>query len=218
MSIKIFSDFDGTITPNDVGHQFFQTFAEPGWEELIERWKRGLLSGKECLTRQCAMTRVTRKQLEEYSDAQKIDPSFIDFVEYCKSKGYPILILSDGLDFYIQRILKNYKLDFLKFYSNKLLFQGEDKVAPEFPYYKFGCKFCGNCKGYHIRKNRSPGERIIYIGDGYSDLCAIKEADLVFAKGDLLEYCQQNSLEAFSYENFHDVLEKLKFLEREFLS
>jgi 2-hydroxy-3-keto-5-methylthiopentenyl-1-phosphate phosphatase len=42
-----------------------------------------------------------------------------------------------------------------------------------------------HCKCASIAQIGQPGRRSIYIGDGRSDLCPARKADLVFAKGAL---------------------------------
>ena len=45
----------------------------------------------------------------------------------------------------------------------------------------------------------------IFVGDGLSDRYAIKSADVVFAKDALAEYCNEQSLEYFPYQNLAHV-------------
>jgi 2-hydroxy-3-keto-5-methylthiopentenyl-1-phosphate phosphatase len=51
--------------------------------------------------------------------------------------------------------------------------------------------------------------RIIYIGDSYSDVCPSRIADLVFAKFILYEKCRENGTACIRYDNFSDVMEYL---------
>lgn len=209
-NIKIFTDFDGTIALNDVGDKLFSTFADVNWEQPIQDWKDGLISSKELYIREWAMTKVTKEQLKQFCDAQQIDPYFKEFVDFCDRNSYTITVLSDGFDFYIQRILKNNGFDALEIYANKIIFENEDKVRPEFPYFGKGCPNCANCKGYHIGASRKDGELIIYIGDGLSDRCGVSHADVIFAKDDLKKYCIEEKIPFYEFNNFNDVLTKLK--------
>jgi len=209
---KIYTDFDGTIALNDVGDSLFATFAGEKWHEPIQDWKKGLISSKELYLREWEMTRLSPEQLEQFSDIQQIDPYFKDFVEYCTQHNYPLVVLSDGFDFYIKRILKKAGLDFLPVYANVLSFQNDNKVIPEFPYFGKGCPNCANCKGYHITKNQQQGELVVYIGDGLSDRCGVEQADIIFAKDDLKTYCLENSIAFFEFQNFKDVLQTIKQL------
>ena len=46
---------------------------------------------------------------------------------------------------------------------------------------------------------------IIYIGDGYSDFCPSKFADLVFAKNLLFQRCQQKGIPCIPFKDFSDI-------------
>lgn len=204
--IRIFCDFDGTIALADVGDGLFKRYAEENCQEAVESWKNGEITAKECLIRECALTRITYETLMQYIHEQEIDPSFVEFVRFCTLHGIPLIILSDGLDIYIEIILERYGLGNLPFYANKINFVAKDRIRPEFPFYDLGCKVCGNCKGYHIRRLRQADDFIVFIGDGFSDRCGAEESDLIFAKGDLLEYCLQKNLACTPFNDFKDIL------------
>jgi 2,3-diketo-5-methylthio-1-phosphopentane phosphatase len=207
--MKIICDFDGTAAQNDVGNLLFQTFGDGRGIAAVNLWKQGKISARECLIRECESARVSQTELERFVGAQKLDPHFIDLARYCQSQKIELEIVSDGLDFYIERIIKNHHLDLhLKIHANHLIFVGEDQIRPAFPYFEFGCGRCGNCKGYHVRQAKSDGSRVIYIGDGLSDRCGAREADVVFAKRDrdLLNFCRENHIEHFEFQSFSDVM------------
>jgi 2-hydroxy-3-keto-5-methylthiopentenyl-1-phosphate phosphatase len=50
---------------------------------------------------------------------------------------------------------------------------------------------------------------IIYIGDGRSDICAAKEADIVFAKDTLLEYFKKHDLPCAEFYDLGTVYQYL---------
>ncbi|NOZ60430.1 MAG: MtnX-like HAD-IB family phosphatase [Calditrichaeota bacterium] len=212
--IKIFVDFDGTISMTDVGDALFQKYADADWDKIVQDWKDGKISSREVFTLGCENTRITKEELFRFSDAQKIDPYFKIFFNHCRQKNYPVTVLSDGLDLYIKRILAKEGLGDIEVIANELTFIAENKMRVEFPYYEKGCLVCGNCKGYQIREHREDGELIVYVGDGYSDRCAVPEADVLFAKDDLKNYCFENGMSFHEFDNFKDVLNELKNIER----
>ncbi|HEX9654561.1 MAG TPA: MtnX-like HAD-IB family phosphatase [bacterium] len=212
---KIICDFDGTAAQNDVGNLLFHTFGDDRCPAAVNLWIEGKITSRECLMRECAATRVTKPELERFVDAQKLDPHFSDLVRYTGSQKIEIEIVSDGLDFYIERILKNHHLDSpLKIHANHLIFVDQNQIRAEFPYSEFTCGHCGNCKGYHVRRAKSDGSRVIYIGDGLSDRCGAREADVVFAKRgrDLLTFCRNNHIHHYEFENFLDVMNVIRSL------
>lgn len=208
--MKVFCDFDGTVAKHDVGNLLFRTFADGRCFDIVNSWKKGLISSKQCLVEECRIAKVTKEALEHFAEAQQLDPFFKEFVSYCQNNGIEVEIVSDGLDFYIERILKNYGLaSVVNFRSNHLVFEEKNQIRPEFPYYEKGCGKCGNCKGYHVREARTSGKKVIYVGDGLSDRCGAKEADIIFAKRDLLIFCQQNQIPHFEFQDFRDVKHRL---------
>ena len=212
---KIFCDFDGTIAINDVGNELFNQFASPEWLTAVQEWKDGKISSKECLERECAVTTLSREDLKAFCDRNPIDPTFRQFAEYCREKRYPIEILSDGMDTYIDGILARESLDWIPVRSNKMVFVDSTHIRPEFPYWEHTCGVCGNCKGYHLRNARDGESILIYIGDGLSDRCGVKEADITFAKDELIDFCRENGYNYIVYRNFRDVLIILKSFEKE---
>ena len=210
---KIFCDFDGTVAVKDVGNELFRAFATNAWEEAVEAWKKGEITSKECLERECAVTTVTREQLIAFCAENPIDPTFAHFANFCRKRGYPLEILSDGMDFYIQEILRREGLEWVPVKSNHLVFVDAHHIRPEFPYWEHTCGVCANCKGYHLRHARNGESILVYVGDGLSDRCGVLEADVIFAKDDLVQFCRENQLPFLEYQNFDDVLGKLQELE-----
>lgn len=210
---QVFTDFDGTVALNDVGDKFFERFIGSEWIKANDDYRIGKITSKEYLIQQSKLARVNEQQMTAFSDEQKIDPHFQDLVDHCRRKKYPITVLSDGLDFYIRRILDNHGFRDLKVRSNHVRFLADDRIEAQFPYFEYGCQACANCKGYHIRKIPLNGTRTIQIGDGLSDRCGAIEADFIFAKDDLLDFCKKHDLNFYEYADFKDILEKLKELE-----
>ncbi len=201
----VLADFDGTVTREDVGAHLFNSFSKGKSKKIVSEWLKGRISSKECLERECELIEITEAELKNFALSQKIDEHFSDFVDLCKWEKMDLAILSDGLDYYIKLILRKYHLDDIPFYSNAVRFEGK-KLIPEFPYYDKGCGNCGNCKKYHLENLRRPNQKVVYIGDGLSDKCAIKEADFVFAKNDLKAFCEKEKIDYFEFRDFRDVI------------
>ncbi len=207
MKTAIFSDFDGTITRRDVGYSIFHHFSGGRNDDLLPDWKAGRMTTRTCLTLEAAMVKATAEEIYRYIDQFEIDKGFVDFVALCESNQAPLFVASDGLDFYIKYILGKYNLGHLDIKTN--VGRPENgTLTVEFPYDNIACPRCGVCKGERIQQYREEtnGEyRIVFIGDGYSDACATGEADLIFAKKDLEQYCLENNIAYVSYDTFYDV-------------
>ena len=209
-NIRIFCDFDGTVTIGDVGDLFFTKFSGGKVEEDIKLWERGVIDSRELFLRELQLISVTQKEFDDFLKQQSIDLSFVHFIDHCEQKKFPVSILSDGMDLYIKPILKWNHLDQLPVYSNELRWDGEDKLIAEFPYFDHTCGHCANCKGYQIRRLKEKNDHIVFIGDGYSDICAIKEADTIFAKDDLSTHCRENKIPHIVYKSFEDIMNWFK--------
>ena len=106
-SFKIFIDFDGTITKLDVGEEIFKKF---GQKEIIERIITDLLadkiSAKECWLLLCrSASPINKLMLDKFIEEIEVETSFIEFIKYCRQNNFNTYILSDGFDYYIEKIL-----------------------------------------------------------------------------------------------------------------
>jgi len=209
MDYIVLTDFDGTVSTTDVGNRMFARFADDGWEAIVQSWKDGRIGSRDCLIEECALARVTPEQVRRFALTRQIDPHFMPFVQFCRDRHVSVIILSDGLDFYIDILLEKFGLEDLPRFANHLEFRG-DRLVPEFPYFEKGCRQCGNCKGYHVREYRRQGKTTIYIGDGFSDRCGVRDADYVFAKEDLRRYCREHGIEHRPFDDFKDVLKEVQ--------
>ncbi|RMD93318.1 MAG: hypothetical protein D6814_15820 [Calditrichaeota bacterium] len=209
--LQFFCDFDGTAASRDVGQQLFVEFGDlPTCEAAVSAWMRGQISSAEMYRRECQTLRITPKALEQFAMRQKLDEHFPAFVHHCHQAGDELFIVSDGFAAYIRLILNHYALNNLTLLANDINLNDHTKLEPVFPYLKHSCGACANCKGYHVRKHRRPGTTVVYIGDGFSDRCGAKEADIIFAKHDLAAFCKSENIPFIHFSNFADVLQQIE--------
>lgn len=204
--IAIFCDFDGTVAQEDVGDLMFTTFSKDGeTRRVIERWERGEISSRECLEREAELASVSRAELDRFILQRKLDPYFKDFHDFAKKRGMEVVIMSDGLDYYIEIMLVRHGLGEIDFFANHLIILDDD-LKIDFPYHDMlECDNCGCCKTHHLHRYHDQGYYVIYVGDGLSDRCPCETADMVFAKDALLEFCREKEIAHIEYKNFRDV-------------
>lgn len=200
----IFMDFDGTITKQDTCEAMVIKFARDGWEEINKLWEQKKLSTKDCANETFKLFDATIDDIKALLDTIEIDEYFKEFVALCNHKGYRIYVLSDGYDLNIETIFKKFNID-LPYYTNKILYDNGFKI--DCPNEDENCHDCGTCKKGLMNKIKHEDEQVIYIGDGFSDTCPAKAADIVFAKKSLLKYCRQNGIPAHEYLSFKDIIE-----------
>jgi 2,3-diketo-5-methylthio-1-phosphopentane phosphatase len=210
ITTAVFCDFDGTISRRDVGYNLFHHFSGGKNDELLPAWIEGTLSTRDCLRQEAAMVHASPETILSFLDQFEIDRGFAAFASRCRDAGVPVIVMSEGLDFYIRRILSRYGLQDLPLNCNAGFLE-KGTIRVEFPNENHVCRTCGNCKGERMAEYREahPGCRTVFVGDGYSDACAVREADMVFAKKDLLDYCGKHNIEYNSYRTFEDVADTL---------
>lgn len=208
----VFCDFDGTVTKSDVGYNLFHHFSGGRNDALLPDWKAGRLTTRDCLRLEAEMVHASAEEILRFVDRFRVDDTFPGFVRVCREAGIPVVVVSEGMDFYIKRLLARADLDDLPVFSNiGRVENGGLKI--EFPFTRRNCEGCGNCKAARmVDYRRDAGEpcRIIFVGDGYSDACAAHEADEVLAKKDLVEYCQAEGIPYTAFGNFGHVICRLQ--------
>ena len=206
----IFTDFDGTITQTDVTDEILAQLAHPSWREVEQEWTRGLIGSRECLERQIALVNASAEDLGALLDAVPVDPTFASFYRFTHQRGIPLYVLSEGFDYVIARILKRAGIEGpgrngLRLYSSALRLEGR-RLIPSFPHSIRACEHgCATCKAALLRRFGKGKHPIIFVGDGLSDRFAVDEAEVVFAKRQLLAYCQEHGKACQPFSTFADV-------------
>lgn len=202
----IYCDFDGTITKHDTVNTFFERFASPDWLEFENLWIQGKITSRENAVRQVRLLRnISLDDLEDYIDSIELNEFFLEFLEYIKAKNIKLTILSDGFDLFIQKTLEKYRISDIEFYANHLIYE-DNNFNIEFPNYNSECIIgAGMCKCSKVKQNH-----FCYIGDGTSDLCVAKKADILFATKKLHQFCEEKSIKHYPFQNFRDIMNVLK--------
>jgi len=210
-TIKIFIDFDGTITLEDVGEAIFRKFGcAEKTNKIIEDLLCDKISSRQCWDQLCdSVEDITEQELNDFIDLLEIDPTFIPFVKFCKENELELIVLSDGFDYYIERLFSKAGLVGLKYYSNKLSVNDGGKLSAEYPHYDSDSPTSANCKKNHIINHSSDDDYTIYIGDGNSDKEAAQYCDFIFAKKGLLKFCSIEKIGFYPFNNFDDVKSKM---------
>ena len=201
---EFFCDFDGTITKHDVVDAFLDAFASPEWLEIEALWRNMKIGSRECLERQIrCVPPISEKEMDEFISDIEIDPHFIDFA--LGKFNHRITILSDGFDFFIQRVLDRHELRGIRYFSNHLIWKPDTAPRAEFPYMEPLCLMAaGSCK-CKVSHGCAAGRRFSYVGDGQSDFCVSRKADQVFAKGKLAHFCKDNGIPYIEFHTFQDI-------------
>lgn len=211
--IRIFCDFDGTISTTDIGYDFFDTFGcqDPLHDDLVsgrisiyDYW-RGIV--------RTLREPMTADRLDDYLRSIPIDPATSELLELVRSEEVPFVILSDGLSLYVHRFLELNGITGVPVICNDAVLTQDGSIDVSFPHAADGCE-CPSavCKRNVVLTSSTPDERIIYIGDGLSDFCPVACADVIFAKGSLAAHCNANGLPHHSWKGLNEVVPELRKL------
>ncbi|MBS0363813.1 MAG: MtnX-like HAD-IB family phosphatase [Proteobacteria bacterium] len=211
--MRIICDFDGTITRQDTTDLVLERLADRKWAVLQDAWLAGKLTGADCMTGQIALVGGSQADLEAVLDSVQLDPGFAEFVAWCETMGFPVSIVSDGVDRFIDRILTRHGLDRVTATANRLA-GAPGAWSLELPWREAGCAAgSGVCKCAVSAPSLSERDApMVYIGDGRSDFCVSAKADILFAKGALADHCAAHGRSYYPFDTFHDVRRRLTML------
>jgi 2,3-diketo-5-methylthio-1-phosphopentane phosphatase len=212
---QVFFDFDNTLTYFDVLDDIIERFSvDDAWKILEKKWSEGKIGSRECLRGQLKSIRVNKRDLLKYLGKIKVNPYFKKIIPILQRNHAGPVILSDDFHFIIDTILRNNGIRGVSVCANQLKLK-DNRLIPSFPHTNSDCWKCAHCKTKNLSKGKFNSKIIIYVGDGYSDICPAKKADIVFAKGSLLKHLRNNKL---ACRTFKDLKEVYNYFERKYES
>ena len=175
------------------------------WKLIEERWRAGLIGSEECLRSEFRLLRVESAELAAFLDQIHLDPGLEPLLQLLEQYGVPVAILSDGIEAFIRNILDRHGLGHLTIRANRTRQHG-DRLHFICPHRHDQCTAgAAHCKCNSAKVLAQPHRRSIYIGDGRSDLCPARQADMVFAKGALARALSAEHVNYIPYSSLSEV-------------
>jgi 2-hydroxy-3-keto-5-methylthiopentenyl-1-phosphate phosphatase len=204
-------DFDGTITEDDASFYLLDAYAEGDWRSILQQYKEGRITVGEFNTRAFAMIKQDEATLLSRLEVNvQIRPGFRELLDYCSYRGFRFVIVSNGLQFYIEAILRALGIKGIEVRAATNQFRTDgvqvQYIAPD------GTVLQDGFKEAYIKLFLSEGYRVVYVGNGTSDSYASRHAHLVFATGDLLAYYQRHDLPCVPFDDLTEVVNGLTAL------
>lgn len=204
-------DFDGTLTVEDVGFMLLDLYGQGDWKKLLDDYIEHKINVDEFNTAVFATIRADKETLVESTRRNAVVREGLkELVDYCLSKDYKLVIISNGLEFYIRTILEDIGLGNLEVHA------AETEFHPEGLKVRYigldGNRSEDGLKEAYMKSYLDQGCRVIYVGNGDSDIHAARHAHHVIARDFLLNYCNENGIAAQPFEDLHDVIEILEKL------
>jgi 2-hydroxy-3-keto-5-methylthiopentenyl-1-phosphate phosphatase len=202
---KIFCDFDATVTQNDVWHVLFTKYGKPLAFDIWKEFGRGHKTAAECIRIACSTVEgVDPADALAMFQAEPLRAGFVEFAKFCEEKQLDLRIVSDGFNGYIRPILEQNNLS-IPYYANDIEVADDGTLTVNFQHSRESCRHCGSCKCAHLLAHAADEDTIVYIGDGYSDMCPVQMSDIVFARDQLLKHCEAMSIQHHPFHDFYEV-------------
>ena len=184
--IAILVDFDGTITTADTNDELIRIHMNDRIESL---WKKYRNDGIDLLSLMELQVKEVKITEEEYINfilnEFHISEGFVEFYKKVKEEDIPFAVISGGFDNGIIPFLKKHGIDDADVYANSFVFNDDSISVKFYDEGNFDCCEngpCGNCKIRHYKDYKEKRDKVIFIGDGFTDKCVSEVADIVFAK------------------------------------
>ncbi len=198
---------------DDISYGILDEYADNSWRVWEEKYHRNEITVAEFNTGVFSMVKEDKETLTAYARRHsQLRPGFQELLDFCKKKGIEFIIVSNGLDFYIETVLTDLGLNNIKTFAGKSEFDHNGVtvryIGPS------GREMMSGFKEAYTQLYIKQGYRIVYIGNGISDIPAARLSYRVFAREDLLAHCSEAKLNCIPFDDLNDVVKGLADIDR----
>ncbi|MBI4186299.1 MAG: MtnX-like HAD-IB family phosphatase [Chloroflexi bacterium] len=205
MKTLVQCDFDGTITREDISFLLLDEFATDNWRRVLDDYRENRIPIGLFNARAFAMVKADEPTLVEFVRRKaEIRPGFDELLAFCRRSSFRLVIVSNGLDFYINTILRDIGAADIEVFAARTRFSPAGieprYIGPD------GDHLQDSFKEGYTRLFLSQGYRVIYVGNGRSDVSPARLAHRVFATSEMLECCQKMNISCTPFTDLCDVV------------
>jgi 2-hydroxy-3-keto-5-methylthiopentenyl-1-phosphate phosphatase len=207
MKTAVQLDFDGTVTVHDISYLLLDRYAGDAWHHHLHDYESGKINVGAFNRRSFALVTAGRDEMTDFvlkSDRLVIRDGFREFIAWCRERGFHIIVTSNGLRFYVEAVLARLGLEGIEIHASENEFSPAGMkvsyVGPD------GAEMEDGFKEAWTRSLLDDGCRVVFIGNGNSDIYSARLARHVFAAEDLLKKCRRENLACYPFRDFRDVL------------
>ena len=209
--LTIQCDFDDTIVLDNLTHVILEAFAQDTWRAVNRAYERGEIIVERVNQLQWSLVHASREEIQEFVVKEaRVRDGFPEFVDYCRGAGVRLVVVSNGLDLYIEPVLEMLGLQDIEHYCGKatLTERGIEirYIDPS------GVERGGGFKLACLQHLQWLGDQLVYIGDGMSDIVPALQANHVIARHTLAQHLESHHHPYFPFETFYDVIGAVKGL------
>jgi 2-hydroxy-3-keto-5-methylthiopentenyl-1-phosphate phosphatase len=203
---SVFLDFDGTITGRDSCVHVLERLGGPDWHTFSDAFAAGRIGSRECIQQEWALVRSAGEEtLRAVAAEVVVDPTFGALADALRVAGAEVAVVSDGFGYYAEEIGAAAGVPVITnavdWSTGELTFPNLDRCCP--------CSTCGTCKQAPIKDARRRGRTAVFVGDGISDRKAALLADVLFAKDNLADWCEDAGVDYRPFATLADVARAL---------
>ena len=203
--ILVQCDFDGTITIEDASFTILDAYIPDKWHSLFDQYQQGKMTVGAFNSTVFAKVKADKETLlKMIREKVSVREGFRDFMEYCRSKNYRFVIVSNGLDFYIEDILERFAFKDVEVHASNTVFTDDGLLVrhkgPDSKYLD------EDVKAAYTEYYLDQGYKVIYLGDGRSDVLPAGKSHYIFATGSMIDYCDSEKLSCTPFTDFHQVI------------
>ncbi len=200
-------DFDETAAECNVARLLLREFAGPAVQQHRAAHSAGRITFREYQERAFDTVTASVDEMQAYVlEHAGLRPGLHQAVDATRAAGGTFTIASAGLDIYIQPLLNASGLGDVPVKAVTAIPKGAGSTPPfryDYPAGRDYCRGWAVCKCLPLEEGRASGRHTVFVGDGpRSDECAAAQADTVFARGRLLDYCRRAGIAAHSFNDF----------------
>ncbi|MCL2679308.1 MAG: MtnX-like HAD-IB family phosphatase [Dehalococcoidia bacterium] len=209
--ILIQCDFDGTVTVGDVSFLILDHYTGESWRRMLDDYMAGKISVNRFNAAVFSKVKAGRHELDEFVKKNAVmRPGFKELVETARRMDIRFVIVSNGMMFYIETLLKMLGLDGVEFTAAKANFKPDEIEAwyegPD------GKTVEDGFKEAWTQHFLDQGYDIIYIGNGASDFPPAKRCSRIFGIESLEKACLEEGVACTAFDDLREIAAELEKL------
>ncbi len=207
--VRIYSDFDGTITQKDTLRLLLERFSAQDWPAIEQALDSGRITEREAVVLAFKKFPLSVEEAIEFVSTHiDLRAGFDSFLLWVDHFDIPLTILSAGFQQLIVAYLKRkHPSASFEIFANSAIDKSGNETGWNVRNFSIDplCSRCSHCKTQSMFTHSNPDLFRVYIGDGLTDFCPSEFADLVFARGSLKERCEREGIPFVPFETFYEV-------------
>jgi 2-hydroxy-3-keto-5-methylthiopentenyl-1-phosphate phosphatase len=197
-------DFDGTITVTDTLDLVVRRFGDPSVRAEAEDQLGKRLSLADVLALNWATVRAEFAEVASYLRTEvEFRLGLTTLVDAAEHHGWRVRVVSSGATPLIHELLTREGLERLEVLAND--------VEPDPDGWRLVARRSTRCDvcGEACKRDALPQGFVVFVGDGYSDLCSARVAQKVFARRRLADMLDRFGIPYEPFSDFHQIVDSL---------